>query len=107
MPIRRRTYGSILPAFLPTVDNTGTYGNAGRNILVGPPQRTLDFSIVKNTPVGERFRHQIRGEFFNGLNTPQFRAPNATIGTTGVGSITSLLYNTPMRRIQLAMKLEF
>ena len=94
-------------SFAATADNTGTYGNAGRNILIGPPQRSLDFSIVKNTRFGERFRHQIRGEFFNALNTPQFGAPNSTIGTAGVGAITSLLYSSPMRQIQLAMKLEF
>lgn len=94
-------------AFTPTADNTGTYGNSGRDILIGPPQRTLDVSFVKNTRFGERVRHQLRVELFNALNTPQFAAPNSTIGTAGVGTITSLLYNTPMRQIQLAMKLEF
>jgi hypothetical protein len=62
---------------------------------------------VKNTMFRERFHYQIRGEMFNLLNTPQFGQPNSTIGTAGVGSISSLLYNTPMRQIQLAMKLEF
>ena len=37
----------------------------------------------------------------------EFGAPNSTIGTAGVGAITSLLYSSPMRQIQLAMKLEF
>lgn len=94
-------------AFRPTAESTGTYGTSGRNILSGPPQRQVDFSIIKNTRFGERLRHQLRCELFNALNTPQFAAPNATIGTAGVGVISSLLYNTPMRQIQLAMKLEF
>lgn len=94
-------------AFQATADNTGTYGNSGRNILRAPGQFQMDFSVVKNTRFRERFEHQIRFEFFNALNHPQFAAPGATIGTASAGVISSLLFNTPMRQIQIAMKLNF
>ena len=96
-----------LTAFRPTSDNTGTYGNSGRDILRGPGQAQADLSLVKNTRFGDRFEHQLKFEFFNALNHPQFAGPGSTIGTATAGVISSLLYNTPMRQIQIAMKLSF
>jgi hypothetical protein len=96
-----------LAAFQPTTDNTGTYGNSGRDILRAPGILQTDLSIVKNTRFKERFEHQFKVEMFNAINRAQFGAPGATIGTATAGVISSLLYNTPMRQIQLAMKLSF
>ncbi len=94
-------------AFLPTTDNTGTYGNSGRNILRQAGQTNVDFSLIKNTRFGERFQHQFRVEAFNALNHPQFGAPGRTLGASDQGVISSLLFNTPMRQVQLVMKLNF
>ena len=94
-------------AFAPTTDNTGTYGNSGRNILRQPKQTNVDFSLIKNTRFFERFEHQFRLEAFNSLNHPQFGAPGRTLGASDQGVISSLLFNTPMRQIQLVMKLSF
>jgi hypothetical protein len=33
--------------------------------------------------------------------------PGSTIGTASAGVISGLLYNTPMRQIQIAMKVSF
>jgi hypothetical protein len=96
-----------LTAFTPTTDNTGTYGNAGRNILRQPGQTNVDFSIIKTTRFFERFQHEFRVEMFNALNHPQFGKPGTTLGASDQGVISSLLFNTPMRQIQLAMKLTF
>jgi hypothetical protein len=96
-----------LTAFRPTTDNTGTFGNSGRDILRQPRQSQADLSLVKNTRFKERFDHQLKIEFFNALNHPQFAGPGSTIGTATAGVISSLLYNTPMRQIQIAMKLNF
>ena len=96
-----------LTAFRPTSDNTGTYGNSGRDILRNPGQAQADLSLVKNTRFRDRFEHQLKFEFFNALNHPQFAGPGSTIGTATAGVISSLLYNTPMRQIQIAMKLSF
>ncbi len=96
-----------LAAFAPTRDNTGTYGNAGRNILRAPGQAQFDIGISKRTRFAERFEHQLKFEFFNAFNHPQFAAPGNTIGTANAGVISSLLFNTPMRQIQIAMKLGF
>lgn len=55
----------------------------------------------------ERFKHQFRVEMFNALNHAQFGKPGTTLGASDQGVISGLLFNTPMRQIQLAMKLSF
>lgn len=93
--------------FQATADNTGTYGSSGRNILRGPGQTNVDFSMIKDTRIFERFQHQLRVEMFNALNHPQFANPGNQLGSSSQGVISSLLFGTPMRQIQIAMKLTF
>src|SRR5262249_12534082 len=66
------------------------YGNAGRNILYGPGRANFDFSLFKEFSVIEKWKIQFRTEFFNLFNTPQFDLPNATIGVSNAGTITSI-----------------
>ena len=96
-----------LTAFRPTTDNTGTYGNSGRNILRGPGQQQVDLSLVKNTRLTERVTQQFKFELFNAFNHPQFAPPDNVIGTGSAGVISSLLFTTPMRQIQFVMKIRF
>ena len=96
-----------LTAFVQTTDNTGTYGNSGRNILRAPGQANVDFSLVKVTKFRERFEHQLKFEFFNAFNHPQFAAPGNTIGNASAGVISALLFGATARQIQVAMKLSF
>jgi Carboxypeptidase regulatory-like domain/TonB dependent receptor len=57
------------------IPGTRHFGNEGRNSLVGPPFRQLDFSIFKNTNLTERFKLELRFEFYNILNHPNFANP--------------------------------
>jgi hypothetical protein len=90
-----------------------TWGNAGRNILRGPGTKQLDFSLFKNFRWSESEQRyvQLRGEFFNIFNTPQFNNPNASIGSTNAGIISTagsvLTFSRTQRQIQLALKLFF
>lgn len=64
-------------------------GLAGRNILRGPRQNRLDLSLTKSidlkfTPM-ESDRFEIRFDYFNAFNTPQF-AP-------GTGDVTDTTFN--------------
>ncbi len=52
-----------------------TFGDAGRNIVVGPNYRDFDFSLMKNTAVGEKVNAQFRAEFFNIVNHPKLCPP--------------------------------
>ena len=54
---------------------TRHFGNLGRNSLVGPPFRQFDFSVYKNTTLTERLKLELRFEFYNLLNHPNFANP--------------------------------
>ena len=89
---------------------TGTYGNVGRDTLVGPGLAELDFSALKSTALSDKTRLQFRAEFFNILNRANFGTPNAVVfssasttptPTAGVVTATS----TTSRQIQFGLKL--
>jgi hypothetical protein len=57
------------------IPGTRHYGNLGRNSLQGPPFKQWDLAIYKNTKFTERLSLQLRAEFFNLLNHPNFSNP--------------------------------
>jgi len=103
---------------------TGTdVGNVARNVLRGPKQSNVDFSIIKRFPIHESKNIELRAEFFNLFNHVNFANPisdlNAVTSSGGsidsntgriinpadFGRITSTSNNP--RIIQFALKLSF
>jgi len=89
---------------------SGTYGNAGRNILRAPGLVSTDLSLTKVFPLRERLNLQFRTEIFNLFNHTNFNAPNPVVyaAATGgpsptAGVITSTA--TTSRQIQFGLKL--
>ena len=82
-----------------------TFGNAGRNTVVGPGTQTMDVSVVRSFAVRESLRLEMRGEFFNALNHTNLGTPNRFVNTAGFGSITEV--TTPGREIQVSARLSF
>ncbi|HJY06164.1 MAG TPA: hypothetical protein VJ323_07590, partial [Bryobacteraceae bacterium] len=84
-----------------------TFGNAGRNVLIGPGVNVLDGSVRKEFAVTETQQVEFRAEFFNMINHPNFAQPDTFIddGPGAAGTITSLAI--PMRQIQFALKYRF
>jgi hypothetical protein len=82
-----------------------TYGNAGRNTLIGPGRVNWDMSLFKDFTLHEQTQLQFRAEAFNILNHPQFGLPNSNIGNAQAGTITSTV-GTP-RQLQVALRLQF
>jgi hypothetical protein len=71
----------------------GRYGNAGRNILIGPGTVGIDLSMGKHFAIAERKRIEFRWDAFNSLNRPNFSAPGSNLNSpatfgriTGAGS---------------------
>ncbi len=62
----------------------GSFGDLGRNAIFGPGYKDLDFSLTKNTQLFEHLNMQLRAEFFNILNHPNFALPAGSI-TPGQG----------------------
>lgn len=61
----------------------GQFGNMSRNMFPDSGFRNFDFSIAKNIQFGEQYRLQLRAEFFNILNHPNFANPYG--GQNGFG----------------------
>jgi hypothetical protein len=92
-----------------TVNTLGTFGNSGRNILVGPGVVNLDFGAIKNFNITERYKVQFRAESFNLANHPNFANPNGNVSSTTFGTITATAATAAgsPRVLQLALKLIF
>jgi hypothetical protein len=67
------------------------FGNLGRNTLIGPSFKEFNFSVFKDTPLTERVNLQLRAEFFNLFNHPNFANPELPnfIADPGVNGIAS------------------
>ena len=93
-------------AFRVPSEATATYGDAGRNILRGPGQFTIDAALVKLTRFGA-VDTEVRLEAFNVLNHPTFANPASNFQAGNAGTISSLMPFTPMRQLQLGLKVRF
>jgi hypothetical protein len=80
----------------------GNFGNTGRNILRGPDQRNVDFSVIKFFPVTEAARFEFRTEFFNLFNNVSFANPVNVRASANFGQIVRT--STGPRVVQFAFK---
>jgi hypothetical protein len=102
----------------------GRQGTLGRNVLRGFPLWQIDFALVRKFKLREGVSLQLRGEFFNLVNHPNFGNPigvltNALFGRStsmfgrslgtggGAGGFNPLYQVGGPRSTQLALKLEF
>ncbi|MBA2504290.1 MAG: carboxypeptidase regulatory-like domain-containing protein [Pyrinomonadaceae bacterium] len=105
----------------------GAISNTARNTLQLPAINNFDFSVFKNFRFGETRRIQIRADFFNAFNHPQYipGSPNdvTPISTTAVGGVNTITattiqpggtFNNPARVfpsnprvIQMALRFDF
>jgi outer membrane receptor protein involved in Fe transport len=103
----------------------GFFGTMRRNIFRGPGYHNWDFSVTKMWTFHERFSVQLRGEFFNILNHPNFTNPNGVGGQLGnvdpsvpggfggdgltpdVAAANPVIGSGGPRAIQLGLKLKF
>jgi hypothetical protein len=93
----------------------GTYGNLGRDAIVGPSFGSVDFSVFKRTPITERIMSELRIETFNIFNVVNWANPNTNYSSGSFGQMTNtrngssapgLGFGEP-RNVQLALKLIF
>jgi hypothetical protein len=82
-----------------------TFGNLGRNVLVGPGMVNVDFGAFKNFQINERHTIQFRAELFNVFNHTNLGQPGGTPGTSTFGRINSTA--TDARDVQFALRYQF
>jgi hypothetical protein len=111
----------VVPVVSPSSSYYGTYGNVGRDSLVGPCLYNLDFSVAKHAHITERIGFEFRAELFNILNHTNFQTPNEVVYTAAASSslgaattsgisptagvVTST--STTSRQIQFGAKFQF
>jgi len=83
------------------------FGNAGRNIVLGPGAMNCDGSMAKIFPVrGESRRIVLRMDMFNLLNHPNWGNPDMNISDVNtVGTISGIVGS--MRQTQFAVEYQF
>ena len=82
----------------------GSFGNAARDIFHGPGTIQWDMSVSRRFPISERWKLDLRGEFFNVMNHANWNSPSAGLTSSTFGQVTG--FGSP-RLIQLSTKVWF
>ena len=86
----------------------GSFGNVGRNRLLGPGFSQWDMSFFKNFAITERVKAQFRAESFNFANHMNLANPNACVDCPGsAGRITGLFRLATPRQWQFGLRIEY
>ena len=88
-----------------TAQKPNLYGNAGRNLLIGPAFRNVDLSMSKSFRLSSGMRVQARAEVFNVFSTANFQVPVFLLDRSDVATYTSTANEA--REWQFAIKLLF
>lgn len=81
-----------------------TFGNLGRNTILGPGYHNWDLSLIKDLQFANDHRLELRFAFFNAFNHPNFENPDGTFGTASFGVVSGA---RRAREIEIAVKYSF
>jgi hypothetical protein len=85
------------------------YTTQNNSTVIGVRQRIhplVDASLFKTFPIREGTTFEIRGEFYNLFNTPNFGGPNTSLGGSSFGKVTKTQANDA-RIGQLTARINF
>ena len=82
----------------------GTYGNSGRDIVIGPGISTVNFGVTRNISFGATRGVSVQVNATNLLDTVQFATIDTNLNSRTFGQVLSV---RPMRRIQLQLRYRF
>lgn len=81
-----------------------TYGDAGRNIILGPAQFTFNMTINKTIVIRESRSLELRLTANNIFNTPYFSNINTVVNSLTFGQVTGV---SNMRRVTMVTRFRF
>ena len=81
-----------------------TYGDAGRNIILGPAQFTFNMAMNKTFTIKETRSLELLLQANNIFNTPYFSGLNTTVNSLQFGQITGV---ANMRRLTMVARFRF
>ena len=80
------------------------YGNARRNSIEGPGARVFDMAFTKVIPVKESRMLELRVQFSNIFNTPQYTTIDTNLNSPSYGQVIAV---GAMRTIQFTLRFRF
>ena len=82
----------------------GTFGSVGRNTIIGPGFVNADVAVARYIHVKEGILLQLRAEFFNTLNHPNYNLVGRIVNDPTFGQVLSQF---DPRQLQFGLKLTF
>ena len=112
LPRGERTFSRAFRTDVFRLPAAGTLGNMSKTLLRGPGANNFNVSLLKNVPIRERVRMQIRSEFYNMFNHTQFSSFDATARFDSNGNQVNAQFGQytaarDPRILQLAVRLQF
>jgi hypothetical protein len=88
---------------------SGTFGNAGRNLIRGDGLNNFDVGVSRFFRIKEGRQLQFRAEVFNLANHPNFFFPTASLASLSAGTVSRAanVGTGAQRQIQFAVKILF
>ena len=113
--LRANYDGSAIQVHDPTIDlffNTaafsvpraGTFGTAGRNIIIGPGSRQLNAQVSRDLRMGRTRALTMQLNASNLLNMVNYQAIDTIVNSPTFGQVLSV---RPMRSMQLVLRYRF
>jgi trimeric autotransporter adhesin len=82
----------------------GTFGDAGRNTVIGPNTYLVNMSLIKNIALGRPRTLSIRVQANNVFNTPQFMGIDTVVNSPTYGQVVQV---GSMRSVQIQTRFRF
>jgi hypothetical protein len=83
---------------------SGHYGNARRNSIEGPGARVFDMAFTKVILLKDSRMLEVRAQFSNIFNTPQYTTIDTTLNSPSYGQVIAV---GAMRTIQFTTRFRF
>ncbi len=103
-PVGAASGGSYLNPAAYAPPSPGEWGTAGRNSVSGPAQFSLDATVTRTFPTGDRAGLDVRIEVTNLLNQVTYAAVNTLVTSPQFGLPTR---TQDMRRLRLSLRVRF
>jgi hypothetical protein len=87
-----------------TVPDVGTFGTAGRNLIIGPGSRQLDAQVSRDIRLGGTRVLTVNLNASNLLNLVNYAAIDTVVNSPTFGQVLSV---RPMRSLQLGLRFRF
>jgi hypothetical protein len=87
-----------------SVPDAGSFGNASRNLIIGPGSRQLDAQLARDLRLGGTRVLSINLNASNLLNMVNYAAIDTVVNSPTFGQVTSV---RPMRSLQLGLRFRF